>query len=165
MKISYKEAMDRDNLLYLLSRYDVLGGFMRVIDTSEEMRELAKSTFSKFNHNKRLIQLGEYTFDEIIEDILRRNAAYKREDKVVNFESDEDMKVMIDTFEKDNPIKTSYNPTNDINAFFEMLTKISQYGVEDKKMIDKYNQPKINKEDKEIKKKVNKRKNSKKTEE
>lgn len=119
-KISYQDAMARDKLLYELSMYDLCGGMMRIIKSEEDYMEFNQKIFDRFNFYKRLIQIGEYTFDELVNDILSRNAAIKIENKKINLNSDKDINNIISKFEKDIEEKEK-SPVNDfLNSMREL---------------------------------------------
>lgn len=88
--ISYNEARKLDNILYELCIYDVSNGQMLSFEEPEEIMDLQKQIADRFNLYKRLIQLGEVTFEELISDITARNSAINYSYTEVNNENIED---------------------------------------------------------------------------
>lgn len=103
-KITYQEAMARDAILYDLARYDAMGGQIPFADNPEEIMkiqiETIKNTALLFNKYKKLIRMGEYSFEEMVDDILARNAAFEQPKDTINLNSDKELNTMVSLFEK-----------------------------------------------------------------
>ena len=124
-KITYQEAMARDVILFDLARYDAMGGLVPFAETQEEMVQLQLETHKKsallFNKYKKLIRMGEFTFEEMVDDILARNAAFEQPKDTINSGSDKDLNDMVDTFEKRLTKKENRDSIDDLT---EKLNKV-----------------------------------------
>ena len=98
-KISYSDAMERDKILHGLAVYDACNGMMHSFNTKEKYIDMRIKAANFFNRYKRMIQYGEFTFEEIIDDVIQRNAAHRISPKKVNFNSDASVRRMMMEFE------------------------------------------------------------------
>ena len=73
---SFDEAKLLDNLLFDIAIYDVTGGLIPLVENKKAYRDIYLRASFRFNHFKRLIQLGECTFESIRDIVLARNGPY-----------------------------------------------------------------------------------------
>ena len=72
---SFDEARILDSMLLEMAAYDVTGGLVPIIN-KENYQDTCNQIFKRFNQFKRGIQLGEYTFESIKDNILSKNGPY-----------------------------------------------------------------------------------------
>jgi len=77
--LTLADTMDKDNQLQLLAVYDVAHGLIITYNTAEKEMVLRNLMAQKFNMFKRGIQVGEYTFEELRDYVLRKNGPYRQD--------------------------------------------------------------------------------------
>jgi hypothetical protein len=82
MKMSLDEARKRDKLIYDLALYEVTKGLIPTKVNSEVAQDLGTGINKQFNQFKRLLQSGEYTLEELENDVASRNSATPQSDEV-----------------------------------------------------------------------------------
>ena len=75
-KPSFNEAVKLDALLFNLATYDMSKGLAYIPDSADGFIEFQKSIAQKFNYYKRLIQIGEMTFEDIQQSIVEKNGPF-----------------------------------------------------------------------------------------
>lgn len=103
-KLTFAEALARDKMLYELVIYDMNKGMIREAQDDDELSERASLSAKIFNNIKKQIQNGEFTFEEVVDDIVSKNAAIARELPSVNLDNDKDVSKMLKNFDRE--IKT-----------------------------------------------------------
>jgi len=123
VKITYQEAMARDAILFDLARYDAMGGQIPFSENEEDFLKIQldihKNSALLFNRYKKLIRIGEFTFEEMVDDILARNAAFEQpkktfNKKTFNINCDKELNDMFNSFEKKLTIKENENIISDL---------------------------------------------------
>jgi hypothetical protein len=76
--LTLADTMDKDSQLQLLAVYDATHGLIVTYNTAEEEMAFRNLMIRKFNMFKRGIQLGEYTFEELRDYVLRKNGPYRQ---------------------------------------------------------------------------------------
>jgi hypothetical protein len=130
---SFDDTRTIDTMLFELAMYDITKGLLPIIDSKEAYQKLSIDAVKRFNYFKRQIQLGEYTFDSIRDDVLTRNGPYYQK----NLTDDE----IIDDLlvpKKDKPVEVmTRNQANDaIIAMEEMIRILKRNSV---KNLDGFN--------------------------
>jgi len=77
--LTLTDTMNRDNQLQLLAVYDVSHGLIVTCHTAEEEMAFRNRIAQKFNMFKRSVQVGEYTFEELMDYVLRKNGPYRQD--------------------------------------------------------------------------------------
>ena len=83
MSLSFSEIAFRDKVLYEVAMYDVLKGMMKIYDTDEEYDAFKSLAVKRFNLYKRLIIVGEFTFEELVEYVTNKYAAKLEENLTI----------------------------------------------------------------------------------
>ena len=73
--MSLEEARSLDQKILSLSAYDVTKGLMPVLKSQGDFAEFQTDIYERFNQYKQLIQKGEFTLEQLEDDIVARNAA------------------------------------------------------------------------------------------
>lgn len=101
-KMTCQEAMMRDKLLFDMSTYLVCNGMIMRPQTDEEFEEYHNRIVTCFNNLKRQIQNGEFTFEQIVDDIIARCGPVDKSGMLYNdLDSDERINKVIKSFEQE----------------------------------------------------------------
>lgn len=140
--MTLEEAVKRDKLIKDLAFYDVTKG-MTIMDfqDEEEMISKQRQICQKYNIFKSQIQKGEYTLEELEDDIVSRNAAIllpekgRSIDEVDNFVSEKEKEIMVERKDKNYDIASeivkSLFPSGMITIPFKQIENENDKNEED----------------------------------
>ena len=93
--LTYNEAVQRNKTLRELSIYDICDGDLTGIK-DDDIPQFEEDVCKRFNYYKRLVQLGEYTYEEMIEYIVNKHAIKPLNNNKVNLSTDDGIKKLFE---------------------------------------------------------------------
>jgi uncharacterized protein YnzC (UPF0291/DUF896 family) len=124
-KMTLAEARRRDRLIYDLATYETSGGLMLTEMSTAGIMNLHQQIAKKFNHFKKLVKSGEFTLEELEDDVVYRNAAIASPTVGRSIDDLDDFVKEFDKEEKDKlkPI-AEVDPERGRDAFTNILTAL-----------------------------------------
>jgi len=84
-KLTFYEALQMDELLMQLASYEINRGRI-MVEQTDNFSQYPRDVARQFNYYKALIQSGESSFEEILQDVIARNAAVPDVEEPCNIE-------------------------------------------------------------------------------